>query len=201
MRSISLAAGTLDLTLVRRKGEGQADELAELRFMLARHALLEEIGAALLRTCVQRLRLPPPFTSGKEAIGERYAPRPGSRWSRVRRETGKEQRVQVPYSEGVANRAGPESCAVHREVLGEALTGVRVGQPLSRERISFRVPTSSDSRKATRSCALFASARPTRRGRRTWHACTLLAREPGDLHPDRRRLSWPGGPHREGEEP
>ncbi len=60
-------------------------------------------------------------------------------WSelhRVRRETGKEQRVQVPYSEGVANHAGPESCAVHREVFGEALTGVRAGQPLSRERIS-----------------------------------------------------------------
>jgi hypothetical protein len=29
---------------------------------------------------------------------------------------------------------------------------------------------------------------------------TLLVREPGDLMPDRRRLSRPG-PHREGEEP
>ena len=62
--------------------------------------------------------------------------------------------MQVPYSEGVANHTGPESCAVHREVLGEALTGVRAGQPLSRERNSFRVPTPSDSRKATRSRAL-----------------------------------------------
>ena len=31
----------------------------------------------------------------------------------------------------------PESCAGHREVSGEALTGVSVGQPLSRERSLF----------------------------------------------------------------
>jgi hypothetical protein len=41
--------------------------------------------------------------------------------------------VQVPYSEGVANHAGPESCADIREGTGEALTGERIGQPLSRE--------------------------------------------------------------------
>jgi len=51
----------------------------------------------------------------------------------VRRETGKEERVQVPYSEGLANHAGTESCVAYREVRREALTGVRVGQPLSRE--------------------------------------------------------------------
>jgi hypothetical protein len=39
--------------------------------------------------------------------------------------------VQVLYSEGMANRTGPESCAADCEVRGEALTGVRVGQPLS----------------------------------------------------------------------
>jgi hypothetical protein len=42
--------------------------------------------------------------------------------------------VQVPYDEGVANHIGPESCAVAREGLGEALTGERIGQPLSREK-------------------------------------------------------------------
>jgi len=42
--------------------------------------------------------------------------------------------VQVPYDEGVANRIGPESCAGAREGFGEALTGERIGQPLSRER-------------------------------------------------------------------
>src|SRR5512143_852723 len=37
------------------------------------------------------------------------------------------------------------------------------------------------------------------RGRRPWHARTLLAREPGDL-PSGHSLHW-AGPHREGEEP
>ncbi len=35
---------------------------------------------------------------------------------------------------GVATHTGPESCAVVREGGGEALTGERAGQPLSRER-------------------------------------------------------------------
>jgi hypothetical protein len=39
--------------------------------------------------------------------------------------------VQVPCDEGVAIHIGPESCAVAREGLGEALTGVRIGQPLT----------------------------------------------------------------------
>jgi hypothetical protein len=42
--------------------------------------------------------------------------------------------VRVPHDEGVANHIDPESCAVAREGLGEALTGEHIGQPLSRER-------------------------------------------------------------------
>ncbi len=38
-----------------------------------------------------------------------------------------------PADEGVANRIDPESCADAREGIGEALTGERIGQPLSRE--------------------------------------------------------------------
>ena len=49
--------------------------------------------------------------------------------------------MQVPYDEGVAIHIGPESCAVAREGIGEALTGGRIGQPSSRERVIFRVPT------------------------------------------------------------
>ena len=41
--------------------------------------------------------------------------------------------LQVHYDEGIANRIGPESCAGTREGAGEALTGVCIGQPLSRE--------------------------------------------------------------------
>ena len=72
---------------------------------------------------------------------------------RVRRETGKEQRVQVPHSKGVANHVVPESCGLYREVQLEALPGARAGQPLSRVRNSIRVPTPSDPRKATRTGA------------------------------------------------
>src|SRR6202521_4852404 len=41
--------------------------------------------------------------------------------------------VQVHHDEGVANRIAPESCADGREGIGEALTGERIGQPLSRD--------------------------------------------------------------------
>ena len=41
--------------------------------------------------------------------------------------------MQVHYDEGVAIRIGPESCAGSREGVGEALTGVCIGQPSSRE--------------------------------------------------------------------
>ena len=42
--------------------------------------------------------------------------------------------MQVRCSEGVAIHTGPESCVSGREARGEALTGERIGQPLSREK-------------------------------------------------------------------
>ena len=42
--------------------------------------------------------------------------------------------MQVHHDEGVAIHIGPEPCAGIREGVGEALTGERIGQPLSRER-------------------------------------------------------------------
>ena len=41
--------------------------------------------------------------------------------------------MKVSYSEGVAIHTGSESCAFVRKDKGEALTGGRAGQPLSRE--------------------------------------------------------------------
>ena len=41
--------------------------------------------------------------------------------------------MKVHCTEGAANHSGTESCAVVREGGGEALTGVRIGQPSSRE--------------------------------------------------------------------
>ena len=99
--------------------------------------------------------------------------------------------MQAPDNKEVANHVVPESCAVHREVRREALTGVRIGQQLSRDR-KF-VPgadTVSAVEGKTDGCAS-ASACRTRRGRRTWHVRMLLAREPGDLQSDRRRQYRP----------
>ena len=41
--------------------------------------------------------------------------------------------MEVSYGEGVAIHTGSESCIGTRKDAGEALTGVRTGQPLSRE--------------------------------------------------------------------
>ena len=41
--------------------------------------------------------------------------------------------MQVSHTEGLANHTGPESYVGIREDAGEALTGERIGQPLSRE--------------------------------------------------------------------
>ena len=46
--------------------------------------------------------------------------------------------MKESYVEGLAAHSGPESCVVAREGRGEALTGVRAGRVLSRERSSLR---------------------------------------------------------------
>ena len=89
--------------------------------------------------------------------------------------------MQVPYDEGVANHIDPESCAVVREGLGEALTGERTGQPLSRESTLILgadvVPVTEGNTDGRDN----ASAQTARRGLRHWHVRTLFAWEPGDL--------------------
>ena len=49
--------------------------------------------------------------------------------------------MQESYGEGVATHTGPESCVAAREGGCEALTGVRAGRVLSRERRLSGVPT------------------------------------------------------------
>jgi hypothetical protein len=97
--------------------------------------------------------------------------------------------VQVHHDEGVANRIDPESCAVACEGIGEALTGDRTGQPLSREStlipgadVVLLTEGNTDGRD-------IASAQTARRGRRPWHVRTLFAREPGDPTSDQRRVA------------
>jgi hypothetical protein len=107
--------------------------------------------------------------------------------------------VQVPCDEGVAIRIGPESCAVAREGIGEALTGGRIGQPSSRESFHSGCRHRANCGRQHVRARHSASVRTTRRGQRPWHVQTLLAREPGDLAIDRSATA--AGPHREGEEP
>jgi hypothetical protein len=94
--------------------------------------------------------------------------------------------VQVPNNKDPANRVVSESCAVVcREVQGEALTGVRIGQPLSRDRKLVLGADAVQKAEGNTFERVIASARTTWRGRRPWHVRTLLAREPGDLRSDR----------------
>jgi hypothetical protein len=88
--------------------------------------------------------------------------------------------VQVHCDEDVAIHIGPESCADIREDVGEALTGERAGQPLSRERFdqdTDAVPLAEGNTGGRD----IASDHSILRGHRTWHAQKLFAREPGDL--------------------
>ena len=95
--------------------------------------------------------------------------------------------MQVHCDEGIANHIGPEPCAGIREAVGEASVGERTGQPLSRDNTLSWVPTLFHKRKAIQTDALSQASCLTRRGLRTWHVRTLLAREPGDLQSDRWR--------------
>lgn len=95
--------------------------------------------------------------------------------------------MQVHCDEGVASHIGPEPCAGIREDVGEASVGEHTGQPLSRDRNSVPGADAVSLAEGNTGGCASASARRTRRGRRTWHACTLFAREPGDLQSDRQR--------------
>jgi hypothetical protein len=57
--------------------------------------------------------------------------------------------MKEPYGKGVATRPGPESCAGHGNMAGEALIGARAGQPLSSEIIFSACRPCSDKGKAT----------------------------------------------------
>ena len=99
------------------------------------------------------------------------------------------------------NRIDPESCANIREGIGEALTGDRIGQPLSREStliLGADVVPVTEGNTAGRDNA---SAQTARRGLRHWHVRTLFAWEPGDLMVGQHQYACCTGPRREGEEP
>ena len=99
--------------------------------------------------------------------------------------------MQVHCNEGVAIRIGPEPCGFIREDEVEASVGVRAGQPLSHDIVLIPGADTLQYVEGNILCRVIASDAGARRGRRTWHARTLLAREPGDLQSDRRRQYQP----------
>lgn len=106
--------------------------------------------------------------------------------------------VKVHFSEGVAIHIGSEPCANAREVVGEASVGESTGQPLSRVRDPISSADGVDAPEGNMVGRVIASARPTRRGRRTWHVRKFLVREPGDLTIDQGGITFLG-PYRESE--
>lgn len=75
----------------------------------------------------------------------------------------------------------PESCVLDREVQNEALTGVSVGQPSSRERTQTLDVDAFYSAEDSMQRRDIASAAAVRRGPRPWHVEKRFEREPGDL--------------------
>ena len=97
--------------------------------------------------------------------------------------------MQVHYDEGLANHIDPEPCAGIREDVGEASAGERAGQPLSRDRKPIPGADAVCVAEGNMSKSANASTWATRRGRRTWHARMLLARELGDPRSDHRHVA------------
>ena len=89
--------------------------------------------------------------------------------------------MQVHCDEGVATHIGPKPCAGIREDVGEASVGGRAGQPLSRDRKLIPGADAVCVVEGNMSKGASASTWSTWRGRRTWHARTLLVREPDFL--------------------
>ena len=93
--------------------------------------------------------------------------------------------MKVPNNKEVAIHIVPESCATYREIRREALTGVHIGQPLSRDRNLILGADAVHLAEGNTTKRVTASVWSTRRGQRPWHVCTLLVREPGGLQCDR----------------
>lgn len=82
--------------------------------------------------------------------------------------------MKVHCNEGVAIRIGPKPCGGTREGAAEASAGVRAGQPLSHDMVFVPGADTLQYVEGNILSRVIASDAGTRRGRRTWHARTLL---------------------------
>jgi len=104
---------------------------------------------------------------------------------RVRRETGRRRGCKSLTMKGRANRIVPESCVAGCEARDEALTGVTVGQVLSRESPMFRDADAVCGAEGSTVGRVTASALPVPRGLRPWHAVETFCLGTGRSH------DWP----------
>ncbi len=104
--------------------------------------------------------------------------------------------MKVPHVEGLASHNGPESCVGDRKGAGEALTGERAGQVLSREsEYGAGCRRGRNTWKATQDTSLWQEVSWPRVVEDPEHARKLLAREPGG--PTSALWRWPLGSRRE----
>jgi hypothetical protein len=108
--------------------------------------------------------------------------------------------VQVHRSEGVASHTGPDACVDDPRGRGEALTGERIGQPLSRESEFIPEADAVPCAEGNIGGSVNASVPWFRRGRLTL-ACAEASRTGIGRTRDRPIVGIRTGPHREGEEP
>ena len=80
--------------------------------------------------------------------------------------------MKVSYSEGLATHTGSESCMLGGNAAHEALTGVRIGQPLSGERLHNRSVDAFQSAEDNTVRHDIASADRLRAVWRPWHVRT-----------------------------
>ena len=101
--------------------------------------------------------------------------------------------MKISYNEDLASHTGPESCVCCRKAAGEALTGGRAGQVLSREsRLTPGCRRRQNVRKATRNISISREMLRPRVVEDPVHAQKLSAREPGG--PMSGRSGWRYGP-------
>ncbi len=89
--------------------------------------------------------------------------------------------MRVPCDEGVANHIDPESCGRRRETAREALTGARIGQPLSGVRLHNRSAHALQSAEGNMTRRVMRVTDRLRVVVRPWHVRTSPAREPRGL--------------------
>ncbi len=110
--------------------------------------------------------------------------------------------MQVHCDEGLANRIGPESCAGTREGVGEALTGVCIGQPSSRESALFSGADAVQKAEGnTDGCVMQVPGRPGVVGDPGMCRSSLSGNREISRSTNSNRFACCSGPYREGEKP